>query len=97
MAAPVSRALSSPIATRFTQPITSIADIEALERLPYDSLVPASNFLHLFEATAGLHPGRPALTLVHIAVDSDHQDRAKALAESLATFPQTYRIETRSS
>jgi fatty-acyl-CoA synthase len=36
-------------------------------------------------------------TLVHIRVNSDDQTRAKALAESLATLPQTYRIETRSS
>ncbi|MGY4327813.1 hypothetical protein ACVWWG_002230 [Bradyrhizobium sp. LB7.2] len=36
-------------------------------------------------------------TLVHISVDSNDQERAKVLAESLATLPQTYRIETRSS
>jgi fatty-acyl-CoA synthase len=64
MAAPVSSAVSSPITTRFTRPITGVADIEALERLPYDSLVPARNLLDLFEATARLHPGRPALTVL---------------------------------
>jgi hypothetical protein len=41
MAVPVSSALSSPITTRFTQPITTIADIEALERLRSHG-VPAS-------------------------------------------------------
>ncbi len=64
MAVPVSRALSPPITTRFTQPIKGIADIEALERLPYDSLIPARNLFHLFEATARLHPDRPALTVL---------------------------------
>jgi fatty-acyl-CoA synthase len=54
----------SPITTRFTQPIKTIADIEALERLPYDSLIPARNLHDLFEATARLHPDRPALTVL---------------------------------
>jgi fatty-acyl-CoA synthase len=36
-------------------------------------------------------------TLVHVLVNSNDQDRTKALAESLATLPQTYRIETRAS
>lgn len=36
-------------------------------------------------------------TLVHILMDSNDQDRAKALTESLTPLPQTYRIETRSS
>ena len=42
----------------------TIADIEALERLPYDRLVPARNLYQLFEATARLHPDRQALTVV---------------------------------
>ncbi|MBR0692574.1 AMP-binding protein [Bradyrhizobium lablabi] len=50
--------------TRFTRLVTSIADVEALERLPYDSLVPACNLYHLFEATARLHPDRQALTVL---------------------------------
>jgi fatty-acyl-CoA synthase len=36
-------------------------------------------------------------TLVRVTVDSSDHDRAKALAESLAPLPQTYRIETRST
>ena len=64
MAAPVSSALSQRITTRFTQPVATIADIEALERQPYDSLIPARNLHHLFEATARLHPDRPALTVL---------------------------------
>ncbi|WP_298886500.1 AMP-binding protein [uncultured Bradyrhizobium sp.] len=55
----------SPITTRFTQPIHTIADIEALERRPYESLIPASNQYDLFEATARLHPDRPALTVLN--------------------------------
>lgn len=64
MAMPVSRALSSQITTRFTQPVKTIADIEALEQRPYDSLVPSRNLLDLFEATSHLHPDRPALTVL---------------------------------
>lgn len=64
MAAPVSSTLPSPVTTRFARPVATIADIEALERLPYDSLIPAHNLHHLFEATARLHPDRPALTVL---------------------------------
>lgn len=56
--------LPAPMTTRFTRPVTSIADIEALERLPYDTLVPARNLYDLFEATARLHPDRGALTVL---------------------------------
>lgn len=54
----------SPITTAFTRRIATIADVEALERSPYDALVPARNLYHLFEATARLHPDRPALTVL---------------------------------
>ena len=60
---------TSPITTRFTRPVTSIADIEALEQLAYESLVPARNLDHLFEATARLHPDRPALTVLNPSGD----------------------------
>ena len=50
--------------TKFSRTVTTIADIEALERLPYDELVPARNLYQLFEATARLHPERPALTVM---------------------------------
>ena len=55
--------LSIPITTRFTKRITTIADVETLERSPYDALIPARNLYQLFEATAQLHPERPALTV----------------------------------
>jgi fatty-acyl-CoA synthase len=54
----------SPITTRFTRRIETIADVEALEQSPYDALVPARNMYHLFESTARLHPDRPALTVL---------------------------------
>jgi acyl-CoA synthetase (AMP-forming)/AMP-acid ligase II len=50
----------SPMTTRFTCPVGSIADVVALERSPYDALVPARNLHQLFEATARLHPDRQA-------------------------------------
>ncbi len=56
--------LLSPMTTRFTRPVVSIGDIEALEQLPYDSLVPARSLYQLFEATARLHPDRQALTVL---------------------------------
>jgi fatty-acyl-CoA synthase len=56
--------LPSPMTTRFTRAVTSIAYIKALERLPYDSLVPARNLYQLFEATSRLHPDSAALTVL---------------------------------
>src|SRR4051812_25495894 len=60
----MTRGLPTPVTTRFTRLVTSIADIEALERLPYEQLIPARNLRQLFEATARLHPDRAALTVV---------------------------------
>lgn len=54
----------SLITTRFARTIASLSDIEALERVPYDALVPARNLYHLFEATGQLHPDQPALTVL---------------------------------
>lgn len=50
--------------TRAIRTITSIADIEAIEAMSYDALVPARTLLDLFRATAALHPARPALTTI---------------------------------
>ena len=41
-----------PRTTRYTKLVKTIADIVALERQPYDELVPAYNLYQLFEATA---------------------------------------------
>src|ERR1700735_5336528 len=53
---------STPRTTQFSRTVTTIADIVALERAPYDELIPARNLYQLFEATAQRHPARPALT-----------------------------------
>jgi fatty-acyl-CoA synthase len=53
-----------PRTTKFTRTITTIADIVALEQLPYDELIPARNLYQLFEATAQLVGKRPALTVL---------------------------------
>ena len=50
--------------TRAARDVVSIADIEALEALPYDDLIPARTLLDLLYATARLHPDRPALTTI---------------------------------
>lgn len=50
--------------TRAITKITSISDIEAIEKMPYDALIPARTLLDLFRATAELHPSRPALTMI---------------------------------
>ena len=54
----------APKTTKFSRAVTTIADVEALERSPYDELIPARNLYQLFEATARLHPERPALTVM---------------------------------
>jgi fatty-acyl-CoA synthase len=54
----------APRTTKFSRAVTTIADVEALERSPYDELIPARNLYQLFEATARLHPERPALTVM---------------------------------
>jgi fatty-acyl-CoA synthase len=61
---------STPRTTKFSRTVTTIADIVALERAPYDGLIPARNLYQLFEATAELHPERPALTVM-LAGDPD--------------------------
>jgi acyl-CoA synthetase (AMP-forming)/AMP-acid ligase II/enoyl-CoA hydratase/carnithine racemase len=53
-----------PRTTRYTKLVKTIADIVALERQPYDELVPAHNLYQVFEATALLYPDRPALTVM---------------------------------
>jgi fatty-acyl-CoA synthase len=55
---------NAPRTTKYTRPISTIADIVALERLPYNTVVSARNIYHLFGATAQLHPERPALTVL---------------------------------
>ncbi len=54
----------APKTTRFIKPVKTIADIAALERSPYDEVLPSRNLHQVFEATALRHPERPALTVM---------------------------------
>jgi fatty-acyl-CoA synthase len=81
-----------PRTTRFSRTVTSIADIAALERSPYDALIPARNLYQLFEATAQLHPDRPALTVMpagdprESAVTLSHKGLLDAITSSANLF-----------
>ena len=83
---------SAPRTTRFCRTVTTIADIVALEQLPYDKLVPARNLYQLFEATARLHPERPALTVMPAgnadekAVTLSHQGLLDEITRSANLF-----------
>lgn len=50
--------------TRATRPIRRLEDIELLEKISYDELVPSRNIYEVFQATAELHGERPALTML---------------------------------
>ncbi len=50
--------------TKYVRTVTSIQDIEFLERQPYDELIPAKSAYDLFRATATLFPDRPGLTVL---------------------------------
>lgn len=50
--------------TRAVRDVITIADIEALEARPYDELIPARTLIDLLQATAHLHPDRPAITTI---------------------------------
>jgi fatty-acyl-CoA synthase len=54
----------APKTTKFVKPVKTIADIVALERSPYDEVIPSRNLYQVFEATALLHADRPALTVM---------------------------------
>jgi len=62
--------------TRSIGPLRTISDVEALERIPYDELVPARSVYDLFVNTAAAHGGRPALTVLR---SPDPQDVGLAL------------------
>ena len=57
--------------TRPLRCVTSIADIEAIEAMPYDTVVPARNLYDLLRATALHHGARPALTVLNTPDPSD--------------------------
>jgi fatty-acyl-CoA synthase len=78
--------------TRFTQPVTTIADIAALESLPYDEAIPSRNLYEVFEATAQLHPDRPALTVMNTgeldeaAVQFSHGELLRRITQATNLF-----------
>ncbi|MCW0235695.1 MAG: AMP-binding protein [Ferrovibrio sp.] len=80
--------------TKAIRTITSIADVEALEAMPYDALVPACTLLDLFRATAELHPSRPALTTIAAggyagqSVILSHADLYRAILRAANFFHQ---------
>ncbi len=82
----------APKTTRFVKPVKTIADIVALERQPYDELVPADNLYQLFEATALLHPDRPALTVMktgaleEAAVQFSHRELLGKISQAANLF-----------
>ena len=82
----------APKTTRFIKPISTIEDIVALERQPYDELVPARNLYQLFEANALLHPERPALTVMRTgdleeaAVQFSHRELLGNISQSANLF-----------
>ena len=81
-----------PKTTRYTTIVKTIADIVALERQPYDELVPARNLYQLFEATAQLHPDRPALTVMktgdleEAAVQFSHRELFGKISQAANLF-----------
>jgi fatty-acyl-CoA synthase len=92
MTMPNSLPRSTPRTTRFSRIVTTIADIAALERSPYDALIPARNLYQLFEATARFHPERPALTVMpagdpqESAVTLSHKGLLDAITRSANLF-----------
>jgi fatty-acyl-CoA synthase len=61
---PMTTMARAPKTTRFIKPVRTIADIVALESAPYDEVVPSRNLYQVFQATALLHPDRPALSVM---------------------------------
>jgi len=57
--------------TRSERQIRGLRDIEALEKLPYDELVPSRNLYEVFQATATLFGDRLALTMLRSAVPDE--------------------------
>jgi fatty-acyl-CoA synthase len=49
---------------KYASQIRDLKDIEVLEKMPYDELVPAKSVYELFQANAALFPDRPALTVL---------------------------------
>lgn len=61
------RAVAGTRTTRSERRIQGIDDIEQLERLPYEELVPSRSIYEIFQTTARLHGNRTALTMLRSA------------------------------
>ena len=89
---------NAPQTTRFTRIVTAIADIVALENSRYDDVIPARHLYHLFEATALLHPDRPALSVEWILARLDRPAlsvmKGGDLEEAAAHFSGTARQDS---
>jgi len=84
-------AIAPLVTTKAARNVVTIADIEALERLGYDRLVPARNLYHLFQATRELHPDRPALSVIsgpfgQAACSLTHRQLLGAIARAANLF-----------
>jgi fatty-acyl-CoA synthase len=83
---------NAPRTTRFSRTVTTIADIAALERAPYEALIPARNLYQVFQATAALHPQRPAFTVMPAgdpdqdAVTLTHKELLAAITRAANLF-----------
>ena len=83
--------------TRANRDVVTIADIEAIEREPYDGLIPARNLYELFQATAELHPYRPALTVLADgdpgnAVRYTHAELRREIARAANMFRTSFGV-----
>jgi len=74
--------------TKYTIPIRDLEDIEALEKQPYDELVPARSVYDLFIATATLFPDRPGLTVL----PSGNLDEAAHTRSNLELLQEVTRV-----
>lgn len=79
------------ITARAARDVLTIADIEALEQLPFDQLIPARNLFDLFRATSECHPDRPGLSVVadpsgQHAFSLTHRELLGAIARAANLF-----------
>ncbi len=80
--------------TRATRPIRGLKDIELLEKISYDELIPSHSVYEVFQATAELHGERPALTMLasaeldHAPVVYTHRELLKEINRAANMFEE---------
>lgn len=77
--------------TACERPLRTLADIAALERIPYDELVPARNVYDLFRNCAALHGQRMALTMLgadphQVTAHYTHRQLLEAITQAANLF-----------